>query len=301
MCGSLSGKSRYSGGFTMRLFRLSRLIVGALSIPGLVSAQERDPTGRYDVLEPADHLEDLLEEPDLGLAPGRPFTIDLALGGAFSTNAGQSRSAPVQTGVATPSLAIRAVPISLGSWRLRGSLTADGDYFVGDYNDRFGEGRLEARGYAEHELGPGDLRAGYRVLGGFSNDFAERNYTLQVTSLAYTVSIEALRGELSAEYHGSDDPNLRRTRVTSLLAYRLPEPQFGYDVTLGGMLQYSDFRAGDNSGRSDVTAQISLGAARAFSNGVSLGWFAAFSHRFSNRERSRFTEFDIGPTISKAF
>lgn len=285
----------------MRLSQLSSLIVGALSFPGLAWAQERDPTGRYDVLEPAEHLEDLLEQPGLSVAPGRAFTIDLALGGAFSTNAGQTRSAAVQTGVATPSLAIRAVPISLGSWRLRGSLTVDGDYFVGDYNDRFGEGRLEARGYAEHEAGPGDLRAGYRVLGGFSNDFAERDYTLQVASLAYTVSISALRGELSAEYHGSDDPNLRRTRVTSLVGYTLPDAQWGYDVTLGGMLQYSDFRAGDNKGRNDLTAQISLGAGRAFSNGVSLGWFAAFSHRFSNRDRSRFTEFDIGPTISKTF
>lgn len=284
----------------MRTLKLSVLLLAGLSVPGWSFAQERDPTGRYDVLEPAEHLEEMLE-PELGVLPGRLFTLDLSLGGAFSTNAGQSSSAPVKTGVATPSIAIRAVPFSLGGWEVRGGLTADGDYLVGDYNDRFGEGRLEARGTAEHGLGPGDLRIGYRVLGGFSNDFAEQNYTLQVSSLAYTASIQALRAEVSAEYHGSDVANLRRTRITSLLAYRLAEPQFGHDITLGGMLQFSDFRAGDNRNRNDVSAQISLGAVRTFSNGVSLGWFAAFTHRFSNREQSRFTEFDIGPTLSKTF
>lgn len=138
-------------------------------------------------------------------------------------------------------------------------------------------------------------------MGGFSNDFADHNYTLQVSSLAYTASIQALRAEVSAEYHGSDVADLRRTRITSLLAYRLAEKPFGHDITLGGMLQFSDFRAGANRNRNDVSAQISLGAVRAFSNGMSLGWFAAFTHRFSNRETSRFTEFDIGPTLSKTF
>lgn len=286
----------------MRILKLSVLVVAGLGVPGWSFAQERDPTGRYDVLEPADHLEEMLEpEPQLGVAPARPFTVDLSLGGAFSTNAGQSSSDPVKTGVATPSLAVRAVPFDLGGWEVRAGLTADGDYLSGDYNDRFGEGRLEVRTSAEYGLGPGELRVGYRVQGGFSNDFAEQNYTLQVSSLAYTANIQALRAEVSAEYHGSDVANLRRTRLTSLVAYRLAEPQFGHVVTLGGMLQFSDFRAGDNRNRNDVSAQISLGAVRVFSSGVSLGWFAAFTHRFSNREQSRFTEFDIGPTLSKTF
>lgn len=284
----------------MRILQLSGFLAAVLVVPGWGLAQVRDPTGRYDVLEPADHLEEMLE-PEAGVAPVRPFTTDFALGAGFSTNAGQSPSEPVRTGVATPSGAIRAVPISMGSWEVRGGLTVDGDYFVGDYNDRFGEGRLEARASAEHGLGAGDLRVGYRVLGGFSNDFAQHSYTLQVTSLAYTATIDAFSAELSAEHHGSDVANLRRTRVTSLLAYTLAEPQFGHDVTLGGMLQFSDFRAGDNRNRNDVSAQISLGAVREFSNGVSLGWFAAFTHRFSNREQSRFTEFDIGPTLSRTF
>ena len=284
----------------MRIFKLSGLFVAVLSVPGWSFAQERDPTGRYDVLEPAEHIEEMLE-PDVRALTGRLFTVDLSLAGAFSTNAGQTSSAPVKTGVATPSVAIRAVPVSLGTWEVRGGLTADGDYLTGDYNDRFGEGRLEARGSAERRLGQGDLRIGYRVHGGFSNDFAERAYTLQVGSVAYTANIQALRAEVSAEHQASDVANLRRTRVTSLVAYRLPGQQFGHDITLGAMLQFSDFRAGDNRNRNDVSAQISLGAARAFSNGVSLGWFAAFTHRFSNREQSRFTEFDIGPTLSKTF
>lgn len=129
----------------MRILKLSVVMIAGLGVPGWASAQERDPTGRYDVLEPAEHLEEMLE-PEVAVPPGRFFTIDLALGGAFSTNAGQSSSAPVKTGVATPSIAIRAVPFSLGAWEVRGGLTADGDYLVGDYNDRFGEGRLEARG-----------------------------------------------------------------------------------------------------------------------------------------------------------
>lgn len=284
----------------MRFFRLSVLLLAGLSVPGWGVAQERDPTGRYDVLEPAEHIEELLES-DAIYAPGRFFTVDLSLAGAFSTNAGQTSSAPVKTGIATPSIAIRAVPFSLGTWKVRGGVIADGDYLSGDYNDRFGEGRLEARGSAEHSWGPGDIRIGYRVQGSFSNDFTEQNNTIQVGSLAYTANIDTLWAEVSAEYQGSDVASLRRSRITSLVAYRLPEPQLGHNVTLGGMLQFSDFREGANRNRNDVSTQISLNAVRVFSNGVSLGWFAAFTHRFSNREPSRFTEFDIGPTLSATF
>lgn len=266
------------------------------------AAQEADPTARYDIDDVLGrHPHDVQDLPSVEEARGRPVTFNVSLGGTYSTNAGASRFDPTDTGYVTPGLGVDVTPVSLGGWSVGGGALIDADYYTDDHDDDFGEGRLEGFAFAEHGVGPGTFTAEFILLGVFDNEFSEQDFRLEISDLTYSVSSRGLTGEVSAEYQGSDVPELRRTRVTAMVGYQLPEPQLGYTMTIEGDVAFSDFNGGANSNRNDALAGLVLIAERELAPGWSLEWEAAFVRRFSNRELSRFTALELGVEVTKAF
>jgi hypothetical protein len=265
-------------------------------------AQERDPSGRYDI-DDALHRRphDVSELPSVEEARGRAMTFDASLGGTFSTNAGTSRWDRVETGYVTPALGLSVTPVSVGGWGVGGGALVDGDYYASDYDDDLGEGRAEAFVFAERPLGAGTFTAEFIYVGTFENDFSDHDFDLQIFDLTYSASLGAIDADVSAEYQDSDVPELRRTRLTAMVGHTLAQPQLGHEITIEGDLAFSDFTSGGNANRNDVTAALVLSAERNLGRGLSLTWEAAFVNRFSNRERSRFTALDLGVEIAKAF
>lgn len=282
---------------------VGRLTAAALAIAaGAASAQEADPSARYDI-DDALHRRphDVSELPSVEEARGRAVTVDASLRGTFSTNAGAARWDPIDTGYVTPAIGLNITPVPLGSWSVGGGAMLDADVYTDNYDDDLGEGRLEGFVFAERPLAWGTLTAEVIYLATYTNDFSDREFDLQIADLTYAVSRGGLDAEVSAEFQGSDVPELRRTRLTAMLGHTLAERQWGHEITIEGDVAFSDFTSGTNSNRNDVTAALVLIAERELGGGLSLTWEAAFVNRFSNRERSRFTALDLGVEISKAF
>ncbi|NEX93055.1 hypothetical protein [Caulobacter sp. 17J65-9] len=274
-------------------------VLGLIAVASHAQAQSRDPTGSYDVDDGLrQHAYQLVfDQPPTA----RPVSLDLSLGGTFSSNAGESASDQVVAVSATPGAALYVVPLPLGGWELAGGGSVDADVYAGGYNDQLGEGRLEGFAAVQRPLGPGSLAAEYVAFAGYAHDFADHQYTLHIGQIAYSFEAHGVAAEFTAEYEGSDEPELRRARATMTLEHAVAAPLFGHQVTVEGHLAASDFTAGANDGRTDVFAQVALTAERTFANGWALEWTTALSHRFSNRTSARFTEFDFGPSLSRTF
>lgn len=283
-------------------FACGLLAAALIAAAGSGKAQEVDRTGRYDIDDVLGrHPHDIEKLPSVEDARGRPVTFDLSLAGTYSTNAGASRFDRIETGYVTPGFGIGVTPVSLAGWSIGGGAVIDADFYAGDYDDELGEGRLEGFVFAERALGPGTFTAEFVLLGVLDNDFSNQDFRLEISDLTYSVSRRGLSGEISAEHQDSDIPELRRTRLTAMIGYDLPEPQFGYVLTVEGDIAFSDFNGGANSNRNDTTAALVLIAAKDLGRGWSLEWDAAFVHRFSNRELSRFTALELGVEITKDF
>jgi hypothetical protein len=278
-------------------------VAAALVAPAAgAQAQDADPSARYDIDDVLGrHPHDVQELPSVEAARGRPVTVDLSLDGTYSTNAGASRFDPTDTGYVTPGLGVSVTPVSLGGWSVGAGALLDADFYTDDHDDDLGEGRLEGFVFAEHGLGPGTFTAEFILLGVFDNEFADQDFRLEISDLTYSVSSRGFTGEVSAEYQHSDVPELRRTRLTGMIGYQLPEPQLGYVMTIEGDVAFSDFDGGTNQNRNDTTAALVLIAERDLGRGWALEWEAAFVRRFSNRELSRFTALELGVEISKGF
>ncbi|HEX5264907.1 MAG TPA: hypothetical protein VFW13_15360, partial [Phenylobacterium sp.] len=190
---------------------------------------------------------------------------------------------------------------AVAGWDVGGGAMIDADYYSGDYNDRFGEGRLESFAFASHSLGPGTATATFITHGVYTNDFSDRFFQLWISSLGYSVTRGAFTFRGTAEYEDADVPEERRTRLATTVGYAFPRPTWGYDVSLEGSLAFSDFNGGANANRNDVVAGLALTADRKFGRGWALEWEAALINRFSNRDRSRFTAVDVGVELAKRF
>ncbi|CAN7409823.1 hypothetical protein LJR219_002591 [Phenylobacterium sp. LjRoot219] len=269
---------------------------------GAALAQARDPSANYDTRDVLHRLpHGVYQLPTKEAAQGRPVTFELSLAGTYATNAGASRFDAIDTGYLTPGFGVDVTPVTLAGWDLGGGALIDADLYTGDYDDAFGEGRLEGFVFAEHPLGPGRLIAEAVLLGVFDNDFSDQAFRLLISNLTYSLSRGGMNADVAAEYQDADVPELRRTRLTTTLAYTLPEPQLGYDITVEGDLAFSDFNGGANSNRNDTVAALVLIAERELARGWSLGWEAAVLNSFSNRKSSRFTALDLVFELGKRF
>ena len=278
------------------------LTTALLAAAGGASAQRADPTARYDIDDLLHrHPHDISNLPSQEKSGGRPITFNVSLGGTYSTNAGESNTDTIDTGYVTPSIGLSVTPVSLAGWGIGGGAVADADYYTGKYDDRFGEGRLEGFIFATHPVGPGDFTAEFIQLGIFSNDYQDHHFNLSISNVTYSVDHHGLLAEVAAEYEDSDIPELRRTRVMAMLGHTLPEPQFGYDITVEGDVAFADFNGGANNNRNDTTAALVLLADKKLGRGWGLEWEAGFVNRFSNSEASRFTALVLGVEVSKSF
>jgi hypothetical protein len=287
--------------------RIARTIaVGMLAATpfaaGMAAAQVADPTAHYDIDDILNrHPHDVSELPTVAEARGRPVTFNLSGAGTYTSNAGSSRFDEVDTGYVTPGFGIDVTPVSFYGWNIGAGAQIDGDYYAGDYNDAFGEGRIEGFAFADHALGPGTFTAEYIALAIFDNDFSEQDVRLEISDLTYSISSGNVIGEVSAEYHDSNVPELRRTRLTAMAGYAFPTPLLGHVVTVEGDIIFSDFNGGANHNRNDTIAALALIAGKDLGYGWSVEWEAALVNRFSNRDVSRFTAFDLGVEIVKTF
>jgi hypothetical protein len=278
------------------------VLAAGVLVAGAARAQSLDPTARYDIDEALRHHPyDISRLPTKEAAAGRPITFELSVTGTFATNAGASNRNTVATGYATPGFGVGITPVSLGGWDVGAGALIDADYYTGNYDDRFGEGRVEGFAFAEHALGPGTLTGEFIAHSVFTNDFRDHDFRLLISNLNYRVSRGPFTVDFTAEYEGADVPELRRTRLATTAAYTAPSQLLGYAITLEGDVAFSDFNGGLNADRNDTTAALVLIADRTLGRGWSLEWEAAFINRFSNRQASRFTTFDLGLGLAKSF
>ncbi len=272
--------------------------LAALCAGGAAFAQERDPTGSFDTRDAMGLMpHDVSRLPTAEEAAGRAITFNASLAGTYTTNAGRTRFDADDTVFLTPGLGLNVTPVSLGGWDVGGGALIDADYFD---NDDFGEGRMEAFAFAEHGLGAGTLTAEAIVLGIYSDDFSDHDLTLYIGDLTYSVSHGPVSADIGVDYEHSDLPEARRGRVSATLAYTLPQPQLGYELTLEADAAFSDFVDGANSNRNDVVAALTVIAERAF-GAWTLEWEAGFINRFSNRESARFTSMDLMVEVGRDF
>ncbi len=277
-------------------------LILSVSIAAVAHAQQIDPSARYDIDEVMRrHPHDVSELPDAEEMAGRRVRFEASLAGGYSNNAAATRSDRIGAASITPGLGLDIAPGSFGGWNVGAGALADGDYYSGGHNDDLAEARLEGFLFAEHELGEGALTLELIALGVFSDDFSDQQFWLGIADATYEHKIGPFDAEVSAEYQDSDVPELRRTRLTGVLAHTLEQPQFGYALTFEGDVAFSDFNGGLNANRNDVTAALAMIAERTLSNGFQVEGEAAFVKRFSNRELSRFSAVEVSVKVSRAF
>ena len=271
----------------------------ALAAPGI------DPTARYDIDDILGrHASDIVNLPTQEEAQGRPITFSVDVAGTFTTNAGatSNHNNAVATGYVTPAFSVDVTPITAAGWNIGGGAQFDADYYGGSYNNRFGEARTEGFAFADRSVGPGTFTAEAVYLGTFNNDFTNHQFNLWIGDLDYGFKLgPAVTADISAEYEGSEIPELRRTRVNGTLAYAVPGKALGYDLILEADAAWGHFDAGANSGRNDLTAAAVMIAEKKLGNGWSLEWEGAYVNRQSNRAASRFDALELVGEIGKRF
>jgi hypothetical protein len=270
---------------------------------GVAAAQERDLTASYDTRDVLGRFpHDVDELPSQEEAQGRAVTFDASLEGVYTSNAGSTRNDAIDTGYLTPGFGIDVTPVGVGGgWSIGGGALLDGDYYTGDYDEIFGEGRLEGFVFAQRGGGPGVITAEIIALGIFDNDFSEHDLTLLIGDLTYSVGYGNLSADIGADYEHADVPEVRRMRVTGTVAYTLPQPLFGHAIIIEGDAAFSDFTDGANSNRNDTVVGLLLLAERELAPGWSLEWEAAYVNRFSNRENARFEAFNLLVALGRRF
>jgi hypothetical protein len=272
-----------------------------------LAAPRGDPTGGYDIRDILGrNAHDLANLPTQEEAQGRPITFSVDVTGIFSTNAGPSPASDpndaVATAYVTPAFSVDVTPVTLSGWSVGGGMQLDGDYYGGSYNNRFGEARAEAFAFGEHTVGPGTFTAEAVYIGFFNNDFTNHQFNLYIGDLDYGFKLgPAVKADISAEYEGSEIPELRRTRVNGTLAYTVPQKAFGYELILEADAAWGHFDAGANSGRNDGTFAGVMIAEKKLGNGWSLEWEGAYVNRQSNRAASRFDALELVGEIGKRF
>lgn len=294
----MRGRTRLVGAAVLAV-ALAAVGRAAVAAPGI------DPTARYDINDILRrHASDIPNLPTQEEANGRPITFSVDLAGTFTTNAGATGNPnnAVATAYVTPAFSVDVTPVTVASWNVGGGMQLDADYYGGSYNNRFGEARAEAFAFGEHTVGPGTFTAEAVYIGFFNNDFTNHQFNLYIGDLDYGFKLgPAVKADISAEYEGSEIPELRRTRVNGTLAYTVPQKAFGYELILEADAAWGHFDAGANSGRNDGTFAGVMIAEKKLGNGWSLEWEGAYVNRQSNRATSRFDALELVGEIGKRF
>ena len=230
------------------------------------------------------------------------FTATLGASQAYATNAGQTATDPIEALYVTPEVALEYIrPKAIGSWKLDATLTAARDFYSTHPND-LDETRLNAAAIASTPTSLGVVFLQYEGKMSFDRDLSQRNYTQE----RYKFGIQPAFGKplslkITAEYRASDAPGQRRRLLSVNLGHEFPGEGARPTFQWSELVQFSDFRAGSNAHRSDAFTQSKLDMTWKLKSGYDVGISMSLFKNFSNRARNRFSDFEIGPTISKSF
>jgi hypothetical protein len=291
----------------MRKPGLTVLPLALLFIAPGAHAQEADHSDRGDVSDFREH-DDGRPEPyayDLDGKPGPSWSFDASTPLLFDTNPFWAADGSEDALLATPSLSLTySHPQLVPGWDLELSAEADADVYSRDPDD-LNEARLTAEATIFHRVGnAGTLSFGFRQRWSYiGEDFSDFDQSQQryVATFASNVSGN-LWASVNAEYRDSSRASQKRAMGTVEFDWTMLESE---DVRLGFFQEfaYSRFTAGANDGRHDLLSlsELLLTPNLNLPNGMRFSVAATLFHRFSNREASRFTGVQVGPSLGFRF
>lgn len=291
----------------MRKATLPLLVSMWLCVPPTVPAQEADHTDRGDVSDFREHEDGQPEPYEYGPdgAPQPSWTISTSLPLLADTNPFWSSDGSEVALLAAPSLALTySHPQLVPGWDLELRTGAAADFFSHEPDD-LNEARLDASARLFHQLGDaGTLSFGFKARWNYlGKDFGDFGHAQQRYSVAFAPNIsDDVWASVSAEYRDASQDSDKRFIGTVNLDWTMIQNEH---LRLGFFqeLAYSRFNAGANDGRRDLLSlsELLLSPNLDVPEGMRLGIATTLFHRFSNRESSRFTALQVGPSFGFSF
>lgn len=287
-----------------------------LAVAMLTSSREGMAVDRASRDDTADFRQRLLPVPKKpdgslfaldGTQPGPSLSFLASITGLYATNAGQTPHDFIDTVYGTPTLEADFTSSRVVSgWTTAASIILDSDAYARDHKS-LDESRVSGNLLFSPAAANGVISFGVRDRVSFTSGYHHYNYNrfgpVLDVSPAFGSSIKLL---IEGEFRLSDDADQRRELVdiSGEKTWSLKRYQGGNEITLKVKqgLRFSAFRAGDNDGRRDMrsatTASLGLGLFRAGSP-YSLTFDATLYHNFSNRSDARYTDLEVGPTLTR--
>lgn len=290
----------------MRRATLTILASTLVFAPLKVLAQEADHSDRGDVSDFREHEEE--PEPyEYGL-DGKPkpsWSASIGLPLLADTNPFWSSDGSDVALLAAPSVGVTyAHPQLLPGWDLELRTGAAADIFSHD-PDELNEARLDASARVLHQLGnAGTLSFGFKARWNYiGKNFGDFDHAQQRYTVMFAPNIsDAIWTSVTAEYRDASQDSEKRFLGTVNLDWTMLDNE---NLRLGFFQEfaYSHFTAGTNDGRQDLLSlsELLLAPKLDLPDGAQLGVAATLFHRFSNRDASRFTALQIGPSVNVRF
>lgn len=291
----------------MRKPGLTILPIALLSAAPEARAQDADHSDRGDVSDFREHEDGRPEPYEYGLdgMPGPSWSLDVGTPLLFDTNPFWANDGSSSALLAAPSIALTyAHPQFVPGWDLQLTAAVDADLYSRD-PDELNEARLDVAATMFRQVGnAGTLsfrfRARWSYVGENFGDF-DQSQQRYIVMFAPTLPGD-LSASASVEYRDSSLPSQRRAIGTVALDWTMLENE---DLRLGFFQEFafSRFTAGANDGRSDLLSlsELLLTPNLDLPAGMRLGLAATLFHRFSNRDASRFTGVQVGPSLGFRF
>ncbi len=237
--------------------------------------------------------------------PGPSWSFDIAAPLLFDTNPFWAADGSRDALLAAPSLTVTySHPQLIPGWDLELRAAADADLYSRDPED-LNEARLDAEATLFHQLGnAGTLSFGFRQRWSYvGEDFSDFDQSQQRYMAMFAPDFPGdVSASVSAEYRDSSQASQKRAIGTVNFDWTMLDNE---EVRIGFFqeLAFSHFTAGANDGRDDLLSlsEIVLTPNLDLPKGMQLGMAATLFHRFSNREASRFTGVQVGPTLGFRF
>jgi hypothetical protein len=287
--------------------RLLALPLAVLCVVSGAHAQEADHTDRGDVEDFREHEDGLPEPYEVG-ADGMPspsWSLEASAPLLRDTNPFWARDGSSDALLAAPSATLAySHPRVFPGWDLELSARASADVFSHD-PEELNEARLYAAATLFHRIGNAGalsftVRARWSYIGKSFGDFdqAQQRY---IVMFVPTLS-DNVWASVSAEYRDSSRASERRMIGTASFDWTMLDSE---EVRLGFFQEFafSTFTEGANEGRNDLLSlsELLLTPKLGLPTGMRLGVAATLFHRFSNREASRFTAIQVGPSLRFSF
>lgn len=289
------------------MHKLVVLIAAIGLVPSRALGQAADHLDRGDLSDfrqEAEHGE--LEGQETGAQTGAPaFTFSFGGMLLLDTNPAWASDGSPSALLAAPNAALTySHPSLIPGWDLTLSASADADIFSRDSDD-LNETRVNGGAMLFHNISNvGTLSLGVRARGVFiGQGFDHFDHWLGRYTIGFVPNIsKSFSTSIIAEYRSSSDRDQRRFIGTVNLDLPLLDAR-NVKLDFFQEFAFSKFTAGDRQGRTDLLSlsDLALTPRLNLPDRVRLRISAILIHRFSNREGSRFTGFQVGPTLGFEF